>query len=71
MIEKIQLRYPLRYVAVKLLEEDETISKEVQRIQPLFVSAARKLATEIVMLHGHTCSPVITSELYEIAGGAL
>jgi len=67
-MEKLQFWYPPRYVAVKLLEGDEEISREVQRIDPQTVAAAEKLATEIEELHGHSCSTVITSERYEIAG---
>jgi len=68
MVEKIQFWYPPRYVAVKLLEGDEEISKEVQGMDPTIISTAEKLAAEIEKLHGHSCSTVITSERYEIAG---
>ena len=68
MLEKIQFWYPPRYVAVKLLEGDEEISREIKRIDPLIISAAEKLTAEIEKLHGHSCSTVITSERYEIAG---
>jgi ferrous iron transport protein B len=68
MLEEIQFWYPPRYVAVKLLEGDEEIFREVQRIDPQIVSATEKLASEIENLHGHSCSTVITSERYEIAG---
>ena len=69
MVEGIQFWYPPRYVAVKLLEGDEEISREVKRIAPQIVLVAEKFATEIEKLHGHPCSTVITSERYEIAGG--
>jgi ferrous iron transport protein B len=67
-MEKLQFWYPPRYAAVKLLEGDEEISREVQRIDPQTVAFAEKLATEIEELHRHSCSTVITSERYEIAG---
>jgi ferrous iron transport protein B len=67
-MEKIQFWYPPRYVAVKLLEGDEEILREVQRIDPQTVGVAEKLATEIEELSRHSCSTVITSERYEIAG---
>jgi len=68
MIDGIQFWYPPRYVAIKLIEGDEEIEKEVSRIDPRIVSAAKKLASEIENLHGHSCSTVITSERYEVAG---
>ena len=68
MVEKIQFWYPPRYVAVKLLEGDEEISREIQRIDPRITSAVEELAAEIEQFHGHSCPTVITSERYEIAG---
>ena len=68
MVEGIQFWYPPRYVAIKLLEGDEEIEREVAKINPQIISAAKKLAKEIERLHGHSCSTVITSERYEIAG---
>jgi ferrous iron transport protein B len=68
MLENIQFWYPPRYVAVKLLEDDEEISREIQRIDPRITSAVEELAAEIEQLHGHSCPTVITSERYEIAG---
>jgi len=68
MVEKIQFWYPPRYVAIKLLEGDEEILKEVQRIEPQIISTAEKLANEIEKFQGHSCSTVVTSEQYETAG---
>jgi ferrous iron transport protein B len=68
MIKGDQFWYPPRYVAIKLLEGDEEIEREVSKVNPHIVAAAKKLAKEIEMLHGHTCSSVITSERYEVAG---
>jgi ferrous iron transport protein B len=68
MVEKIQFWYPPRYVAIKLLEDDEEITREINRIDPQITRAAEKLAAEIENLHGHSCSTVITSERYEAAG---
>ena len=68
MLKGIQFWYPPRYAAIKLLEGDEEIEREVSKIDPHLVSAAKKLANEIENLHGHSCSTVITSERYELAG---
>ena len=68
LIGNAQLLYPPRYVAIKLLEGDEEIDREINKIAPKIVSAAKKLANEIRSLHGHACSTVITSERYELAG---
>jgi ferrous iron transport protein B len=68
MVEGFQFWYPPRYVAIKLLEGDEEIAREVSRIDSQIVPAAKKLAKELENLHGHACSTVITSERYEVAG---
>jgi ferrous iron transport protein B len=68
MLKNIQFWYPPRYVAVKLLEGDEEILREIQRIDPRITSAVGELAAEIEQVHGHSCPTVITSERYDIAG---
>ena len=68
MVDRIQFWYPPRYVAIKLLEGDEEIAREVRKIDPQIVAAAKELADEIENLHGHSCPTVITSERYEVAG---
>ena len=67
-MKRVQLVFPPRYVAIKLLEGDEEIEREIQRIDPQIVSTAEKLADEIERIHGHCCSTVMTSERYEAAG---
>ncbi|MDI6905477.1 MAG: ferrous iron transport protein B [Candidatus Bathyarchaeia archaeon] len=68
MVSKLQLPYPARWVAIKLLEEDEQIKGRIRQPDPKILSAAKKLTKEIEKIHGHSCSTVITSERYEIAG---
>jgi ferrous iron transport protein B len=67
-LQNVQFIYPRRYVAIKLLEGDEEIAREIAKLAPQAVSTAKELAGEIENLHGHTCSTVITSERYEAAG---
>jgi len=68
MLEGIRYWYPPRYVAIKLLEGDEEIEKEMEQLNPEVVATAKKISKEIEKLHGHSCSTVITAERYEIAG---
>jgi ferrous iron transport protein B len=67
-IRGMQSDYPLRYIAVKLLEGDAEIAKEVAKQRPQAVDAAKQFANEIENLHKHSCSTVITSERYDAAG---
>ncbi len=67
-LQGVQFYYPRRYVAIKLLEGDEEIAREIAKLAPQAVNTAKELAGEIENLHGHACSTVITSERYEAAG---
>jgi len=67
-LQGVQFYYPRRYVAIKLLEGDEEIAREIAKLAPQVVNTAKELAGEIENLHGHACSTVITSERYEAAG---
>lgn len=42
--------------------------RKIRQLDPKVVSAAEKFAKEIERIHGHSCSTVMTSERYEIAG---
>jgi ferrous iron transport protein B len=68
IVKKVHYPYPARWTAIKLLEKDEQVEREIREINPEIVSAAEKFAEEIEEIHGHSCSTVITSERYEIAG---
>ena len=68
LIEKAHYPYPARWTAIKLLEKDEQVEREIRATNPEILSAAEKFAREIEEIHGHSCSTVITSERYEIAG---
>jgi ferrous iron transport protein B len=68
MVSRLHLPYPTRWVAAKLLEGDEQIEGRIQQLDPDILLAAKNLAKEIERIHGHSCSTVMTSERYEIAG---
>jgi ferrous iron transport protein B len=67
LLSKIQLRYPARWVAIKLLEEDEEVEKEVLAVSPEIVATAERFRAELEQLHGHYCPTVVTSERYQVA----
>ncbi|MCZ2809731.1 MAG: ferrous iron transport protein B [Candidatus Bathyarchaeota archaeon] len=67
LLSKIQLRYPARWVAIKLLEEDREVEKEVLEVSPEIVTVAEKFRGELEELHGHSCPTVVTSERYQVA----
>ena len=68
VVEPLDTPYPARWVAIKLLEGDEQIESRIQQIAPDVLRLARRLAKEVEEIHGHSCSTVMTSERYEMAG---
>ncbi len=67
IVKKVHYPYPARWTAIKLLEKDDQVEREIREINPEILSAAEKFAKEIEEIHGHSCSTVITSERYEVA----
>ena len=60
-------KYPKRWVAIKLLEEDSEVEKEILASSPEIVAAAKRMRGELEQLHGHSCPTVVTSERYHVA----
>ena len=67
LLSKIQLRYPSRWVAIKLLDEDKEVKKEVLEVSPKIVADSEKIRTELEDIHGHSCPTVVSSERYHVA----
>jgi ferrous iron transport protein B len=67
-LDASHLTYPPRYTAIKLLEQDEEIQTQVSIVSPSLTPRITQYVAEIEKLHGHSCSTVITSERYELAG---
>ena len=61
------MKYPARWVAIKLLDEDKEVEKEVREVSPKIVEVAEKLRAELEEIHGHSCPTVVTSERYQVA----
>ena len=67
LLSKTQLRYPARWAAIKLLDEDKEVEKEILELSPKIVAVAEKLRAELEKIHGHSCPTVVTSERYQVA----
>ena len=67
LIENTKIGYPARWTAIKLLEADEEIEREIRNQDPEILEASRQMAGEVEKIHGHSCSTVVTSERYETA----
>ena len=67
LVEEIEIKYPARWVAIKLLEGDEEIRKIVGGIDPKIVRVAERHAKVLERIHGERCSTTVTSERYCVA----
>ena len=67
VLEGIDIGYPLRWTAIKLLEGDSEIVSKVSEKHPDVIVAANILAGEISEIHKEPCSNVIASERYAVA----
>jgi ferrous iron transport protein B len=67
MLGKIDIGYPTRWVAIKLLEKDDVITRQVGGIDETIVEASETLAKELEKIHGEPSSIVVSAERYHIA----
>jgi ferrous iron transport protein B len=65
--QNLTLRYPPRWIAIKLLENDSEIKKMVSSKSQDIVHEAELLATEISQIHKEPCFAVLASERYSLA----
>ncbi|RLG18738.1 ferrous iron transport protein B [Candidatus Micrarchaeota archaeon] len=63
-VEKLGLAYPSRWLAIKLLEEDEYIVELVKRKNPKIIETVAKFLREIERRCGQPGSLVVSSERY-------
>ena len=66
-LEKIELNYPKRFIAIKLLEGDEEIKKTIKSIDPKIVKIADESAKKIECIHGHARPTILSCERYKVA----
>lgn len=67
LVEKVNIDYPARWAAIKLLEGDGQIKKLVGQKHPKIIALANKTVNEIEKKCGESSSIVLTSERYAIA----
>ncbi|MDG6222258.1 MAG: ferrous iron transport protein B [Candidatus Bathyarchaeota archaeon] len=67
LLKSTDLKYPPRWIAIKLLDEDKEIEKLVHEQNSQITKIAEKLRGDLEKCHGHSCPTVITSERYQVA----
>ncbi len=66
-LKQITLEHPLRWAAIKLLEEDIEIINLIKKKAPHIIEKAQKLSKEIEQVHKEPCATVIAAERYATA----
>ena len=65
--QNLDLTYPSRWIAIKLLENDPEITKLVASKSENIIKASEALATEISSIHDEPTFAVVASERYSLA----
>jgi len=66
-VEQIEMGYPPRWIAIKLLEGDPEVEKLIYACRPAVAEEVKGLCQEIERIHSEPCSSVISSERYNVA----
>ena len=64
---KLNLPYPLRWTAIKLLEKDPAVLKLVSKKDSALLKLIKKEQRKLEKTHGHSSSVVMSSERYSLA----
>ena len=61
-LKGIDLPYPLRWIAIKLLEKDSDITARVSELKPQTVESSLRIMEELEEIHGHDSPLIIADE---------
>jgi ferrous iron transport protein B len=67
MLEGIDLPYPVRWIAIKLIEKDKDIKELVKKIRPEVLKKTEELCASLEEIHGHDSSIMIADERSHLA----
>lgn len=67
VIERVDIDYPARWVAIKLLERDSEVGRLVYGQQPAIAEKVEALTRQIERIHSEPSPAIIASERYNIA----
>jgi len=66
VLAKIKEPYPSRFIAIKLLENDNEIINYCQKVIPDVIPIAENLKQELEKIHGEEAVAIISAEIYNI-----
>src|SRR4030066_2308347 len=67
LLRDVNLPYPVRWIAIKLLEKDKEIIKSVREKKPEIIVKVKQLCEGLEEIHGHDSSIVISDERSHLA----
>lgn len=67
LLGRVTTPYPVRWIAIKLLERDPEICRLVGQHDPSIIQSAGELASEIEAIHGEPVCVVMSAERYLVA----
>jgi ferrous iron transport protein B len=66
-LQGIDFPYPVRWIAIKLLEKDKDITQSVREKKPEILEKTKRLCAHLEEIHGHDSSIVIADERSHLA----
>jgi len=58
------IKYPSRFLAIKILEKDDELIGKIKRLKPEIVDIAAEIREELEELHGEDINTIISTEIY-------
>lgn len=66
LLHRTKIKYPHRWVAIKLLEGDKDITDSIANVDSTIVSRVKEIAGDIERIYDEPCPMIIASERYDI-----
>lgn len=67
LLKETPLHYPVRWIAIKLLEKDQEITRLIRELKPEVIEKSEELSKNLEDIHGHDSSIVIADERSHLA----
>ena len=58
------IKYPSRFLAIKILEKDDELIGKIKRFKPEIIDVAAEIREELEELHGEDINTIISAEIY-------
>lgn len=59
-----EIKYPNRFLAIKILEKDDELIEKIKRLKPEIIDIAADIREELEEIHGEDINTIISTEIY-------